>query len=463
MGVWADRVVPRAGRPVAAQPRDRRAAGARRAPACAAGCSSSASAAGSTCAYYPAGGRRAVAAVEPSDVGWGLSAPRRDAHRRPDRAARARRAAARRGRRVVRRGAARRSRCAPSPTRRARSPRRVGCCGPAACCASWSTGWRPTRGVATWQRRLEPVAAAAGRRLPPHPRRAALVARRRLRGHPPGDGLLGGPAVAGPGPTATCWPPGRGAERWPTASRAGSPGASGGAGRQAGGDLGYVFIVTLRPVRLDAAQGVLNCIRGYLVCGGTGRRSDTCARSTRRPSRSGSGSAAASEARRRARQPRCVRAHYGIDGSRSPEPGRHPPAGARHAAAPEPDTRVVGFKEIRWAGEDVASYVAWLQEVFPGARFVVEHPRPDASAAAVVGRRPGGAATLEPSRAALALRRVAQRRGARPAVRPDGSTPSRPAIDASRAPAAVRLGSGRARVVRRRRARGQMLRATSAR
>ena len=38
---------------------------------------------------------------------------------------------------------------------------------------------------------------------------------------------------------------------------------------------------------------------------------------------------------------------------------------------PRDDTRVTGFKEIRWYGDDVVEYVAWLREVFPGARFVV--------------------------------------------------------------------------------------------
>ena len=38
---------------------------------------------------------------------------------------------------------------------------------------------------------------------------------------------------------------------------------------------------------------------------------------------------------------------------------------------PEPDTRVTGFKEIRWAAADVGDYVEWLRLVFPGARFVV--------------------------------------------------------------------------------------------
>jgi hypothetical protein len=38
---------------------------------------------------------------------------------------------------------------------------------------------------------------------------------------------------------------------------------------------------------------------------------------------------------------------------------------------PEADTRVTGFKEIRWYRDDVEEYVAWLREVFPGARFLV--------------------------------------------------------------------------------------------
>jgi hypothetical protein len=38
---------------------------------------------------------------------------------------------------------------------------------------------------------------------------------------------------------------------------------------------------------------------------------------------------------------------------------------------PEPDTRVTGFKEIRWNHDDAELYVAWLVRVFPGARFVV--------------------------------------------------------------------------------------------
>ena len=38
---------------------------------------------------------------------------------------------------------------------------------------------------------------------------------------------------------------------------------------------------------------------------------------------------------------------------------------------PQEDTRVTGFKEIRWYHPDLEEYVAWLREVFPGARFLV--------------------------------------------------------------------------------------------
>lgn len=37
---------------------------------------------------------------------------------------------------------------------------------------------------------------------------------------------------------------------------------------------------------------------------------------------------------------------------------------------PEPDTRVTGFKEIRWQSSDLQQYLEFLTELFPGARFV---------------------------------------------------------------------------------------------
>lgn len=38
---------------------------------------------------------------------------------------------------------------------------------------------------------------------------------------------------------------------------------------------------------------------------------------------------------------------------------------------PEPDTRVTGYKEIRWYDEDLPDYLDFMQQVFPGARFVL--------------------------------------------------------------------------------------------
>jgi hypothetical protein len=42
---------------------------------------------------------------------------------------------------------------------------------------------------------------------------------------------------------------------------------------------------------------------------------------------------------------------------------------------PKPATTMVGFKEIRWYQDDLADYVEFLREVFPGARFIVNTRR----------------------------------------------------------------------------------------
>lgn len=42
---------------------------------------------------------------------------------------------------------------------------------------------------------------------------------------------------------------------------------------------------------------------------------------------------------------------------------------------PEPGTRVLGFKEIRWYQEDLPDYLDFLRRVFPGARFVLNTRR----------------------------------------------------------------------------------------
>ena len=130
--------------------------------------------------------------------------------------------------------------------------------------------------------------------------------------------------------------------------------------------LGYVFVMTYGRSGSTLLMGLLNTIPGYLV---RGENDDalrhlydfhrTCVeRSQYWPV----------ERVRMRTDP-----FYGI--------GDFPPAvslaAIRRLAVetllrPKPDTRVTGFKEIRWwRHEDLDAYVGWLREVFPGARFLV--------------------------------------------------------------------------------------------
>ncbi len=136
--------------------------------------------------------------------------------------------------------------------------------------------------------------------------------------------------------------------------------------RDGGDDLCYVFVMTYGRSGSTLLMGLLNTIPGYLI---RGENDDalrflydfhrTCVeRIDYWP---------IDRVRRK------TDAFYGI--------GDFPPAvsiaGTRRLAVetllrPKPDTRVTGFKEIRWwRHEDLDAYVAWLREVFPGARFLV--------------------------------------------------------------------------------------------
>lgn len=138
-------------------------------------------------------------------------------------------------------------------------------------------------------------------------------------------------------------------------------------------DYGYVFVVTYGRSGSTLLQGVLNSIPGYLVRGEN--------RQTMRHLWAFHRTAVQERDRQRTGRERRglppgghppTDAYYGIDEF----PVRRSLEGIRTLALdtllrPEPGTRVVGFKEIRWHHEDVAAYVGWLQKVFPGARFVV--------------------------------------------------------------------------------------------
>jgi Sulfotransferase family len=130
-------------------------------------------------------------------------------------------------------------------------------------------------------------------------------------------------------------------------------------------DLEYLFVVTYGRSGSTLLMGVLNTLPGYLI---RGENRDALhhlflfdqtmrTESARRPPR-------------KLRQP--THPFFGIGGY----PQQRAVRQLRRLATltvlrPDQDTRVTGFKEIRWYHDDLEEYVAWLREVFPGARFVV--------------------------------------------------------------------------------------------
>ena len=132
------------------------------------------------------------------------------------------------------------------------------------------------------------------------------------------------------------------------------------------GDLSYVFVMTYGRSGSTLLMGLLNTIPGYLIRG----ENDDALRFLHDFHRTCVERSAYWPVERVRRK---TDAFYGI--------GDFPPAlslaDIRRLAVdtllrPKPDTRVTGFKEIRWwRHDDLDAYVAWLREVFPGARFLV--------------------------------------------------------------------------------------------
>ncbi|MPZ60317.1 MAG: sulfotransferase [Propionibacteriales bacterium] len=129
------------------------------------------------------------------------------------------------------------------------------------------------------------------------------------------------------------------------------------------GDLRFVFIVTYGRSGSTLLQGILSSIPGYLIRGENGGAAyhlykfHTIAEHRRKSSRGW-------------RSPRS--AWFGI--------GDYPTQLALRelrwlllatVIRPEQDSRVVGFKEIKWHQKDLGEYVQFLRAVFPGARFVI--------------------------------------------------------------------------------------------
>jgi hypothetical protein len=130
-------------------------------------------------------------------------------------------------------------------------------------------------------------------------------------------------------------------------------------------DLGYLFVVTYGRSGSTLLMGLLNSIPGYLV---RGENWDALRHLYHFHRTLAEGSRRWEPARLRQR----THPFFGAGDF----PVRRSLEGTRRLVLdtvlrPRADTRVTGFKEIRWYHDDVEEYVAWLREVFPGARFVV--------------------------------------------------------------------------------------------
>ncbi len=129
--------------------------------------------------------------------------------------------------------------------------------------------------------------------------------------------------------------------------------------------LGYLFIVTYGRSGSTLLQGMLNTIPGYLIRGENRAV-------TYRLYQFHSAVEAARDEFGRSRSLNPQDSWFGIDEYASAA------ALARLRALildallrPTADTKVVGFKEIRWWQKDWAAYLDFLRALFPGARFVI--------------------------------------------------------------------------------------------
>lgn len=145
---------------------------------------------------------------------------------------------------------------------------------------------------------------------------------------------------------------------------AAAPTAAGGHGSRSV-PLRYLFVVAYGRSGSTLVQGLLNTVPDYLI---RGENRGVLYRLYQY--HSGLEKARDEFGRSRALTPRD--SWYGIDGySAASAVTRIRSLLLDTLLKPQPDTRVVGFKEIRWFYRDWEPYLAFVQEVFPGARFVV--------------------------------------------------------------------------------------------
>jgi hypothetical protein len=143
-------------------------------------------------------------------------------------------------------------------------------------------------------------------------------------------------------------------------------------GRERRDDLAYVFVVTYGRSGSTLLAGILNSIPGYLV---RGENRDALHHLYLFHKTLADESARVGPDNGRQR----THPFYGI----GDVPLDRSLADIRRLVLdtvlrPKKDTRVTGFKEIRWYHADLEEYVAWLRDVFPGARFLVNTRNHDA-------------------------------------------------------------------------------------
>jgi hypothetical protein len=136
-------------------------------------------------------------------------------------------------------------------------------------------------------------------------------------------------------------------------------------GRERRDDLSYVFVVTYGRSGSTLLAGILNSIPGYLI---RGENQDALHHLFLFHK------TLVTQSQRAGKKLLRQRTHpfFGIGDFPAPKSI----SGIRRLVLdtvlrPKPGTRVTGFKEIRWYHPDLEEYVAWLREVFPGSRFLV--------------------------------------------------------------------------------------------
>lgn len=147
-----------------------------------------------------------------------------------------------------------------------------------------------------------------------------------------------------------------------------------------GTELSFLFVVTYGRSGSTTLQAVLNSIPGYLIRGENRQALKLLHQYNETLVKDRDGFQQMHQRRGTTMTPSDP--FYGIDGYDEDVANMRVRELVLHSLLrPEPDTRVTGYKEIRWYQPDVQSFIDWLRCVFPGARFVFNSRRHEVVAA----------------------------------------------------------------------------------